>query len=453
MAARPPYDPDVEPDLGVSGDGGTPGGAAPDAALPPVVPRGASASPASAAAPGARPAEGRPAGAPDLSDPAERVRERLWWAAGVLWRRKWWIVALALLTGGLAAWLSLQVPNRYRAQTRVLLPDSGASGLGALMGRGSSAAAALLGGGGGGYTRYLAILSARTTMEDVVDRFDLVSLYATEAQPDPVAAAVGTLAERTTFDVSLEYDYLAVQVLDEDPARAAQIANAFVEVLNRENVALNQESASTNRTYLERRLRQSEVALDSLMDDMQSLQERYGIVEPDAQSAALMESLSSAGALVAEAEVAYQMLRSELGDENDQTQTAAAGLAAARAQRDRLTTGAEAVMPIALGQLPAVGRRYAQLQQGILLQGEILKELQPLYEQSLLTERRRADAVQVIDPAVPPAYKAEPRRSLIVLAATLSAGLVAAVLALALAGWRRVGPGVVSRLRAASGAP
>ena len=423
MAGRPPYDPDVEPALGVSGDGGTPGGSALDAPRP-------------------LPAE------PDPGDPAERVRERLWWAAAVLWRRRWWILAAAALTAGLAVWLTLQVPNRYRAETRVLLPDSGASGLGAMMSRGPSAAAVLLG-GGGGYTRYLAILTSRTAMEDVVERYDLVRQYETADQPDPVAAAVRELSERTDFDVSLDFDYLAVQVLDEDPQQAAQMANTFVEILNRENVALNQESASTNRVYLERRLERSQADLDSLMGEMQALQERYGVVEPTAQSTALMESLGSASALVAEADVAYQMLRSELGDDNEQTQTAAAGLAAARAQRDRLTSGAEAVMPVAIGQLPAVGRRYAQLQQGILLQGEILKEVQPLYEQSLLTERRQADAVQVIDPAVPPLRKAEPKRSLIVVAAALSALLVAAALALALAGWRRVGPRVAARLRAA----
>ena len=78
-------------------------------------------------------------------------------------------------------------------------------------------------------------------------------------------------------------------------------------------------------------------------------------------------------------------------------------------------------MPLAVNQLPEVGRQYAQLQQGIVLQGAILEALQPLYEQALLTESREADAVQVIDPAVAPARKAEPRRSMMVVAATLSA--------------------------------
>ena len=381
-------------------------------------------------------------------DPAERAQDRLWWAAAVVWNRRWWIAALAILTGVVAVFVTLQIPNRYRAENRLLLPDTGGS-LTALLGRSSSAAAALLGGGGGSYTRYLAILTARSTMEEIVERFDLVQVYKTEDEEDPLGEAIRKLADRADFEVSLDFDYLAVQVLDEDPERAARMANAFVEVLNDEHIELSQESAATYRVYLERRLDRAETDLDSLLGAQQALQERYGIVEPEAQGAAFMESLASAQALVASAEVEYEMLRSELGDENPQTRTAAAGLAAARRQRDRLTTGSEAVMPVPISGLPMVGRQYAEVQQSLLIQGEILKALQPLYEQSLLNEQRRADAVQVLDRAVPPVRKAEPRRSLLVVASVLSVVVLAVLLLIGGAALHRWAPLAAARLDAA----
>ena len=240
-----------------------------------------------------------------------------------------------------------------------------------------------------------------------------------------------------------------MSVLDEDPDLAAQMANTFVGVLNRRNTELNQESASTYRVYLEDRLERAEQAVDSLTAEMQAFQERYGVVEIEAQSAALMSSLADANALVATAEVEYEMLRSELGDDNPQTRTAAAGLAAARRRLSGLTSGSDAVMPVPIRSLPAVGRQFAGLQQGLLLQTEIVKQVLPLYEQALLTERRESDAVQVLDRAEPPARKAEPRRSVLVLAATLSGFLIAVALVLALAVARRAGPSVLARLRAA----
>lgn len=405
-----------------------------------------SASPSTGDGAGSAPYDaGRDAAA---GDAAARARDQLWWAAGAVYRRRWWIVAVTALVAGAAVYLTLQIPNRYRAETRVLLPDSSSPLTALLGGTGGSAAAALLGGGRGGYTRYLAILTSRSTLEEVVDQFELIDHYDTSQEADPRAAALSELAERTSLDVNLEYNYLSMGVLDEDPRLAAQIANAYVGLLNARNTVLNQESAASYRVYLERRVAQAETELDSLMGSMQRLQERSGVIEPEAQGAALMESMSSAVASVAQAEVAYEVLRSELGDENPQTQAAAAGLSAARGQLAGLSEGSEAFMPVPLRRLPQVGRQYASLQQGILLQGEILQALYPLYEQALLSERRESDAVQVLDDAVPPTRKAEPRRSLIVIAATLSAFIVSVVLALALALWRAFGPSVAARLRA-----
>ena len=87
--------------------------------------------------------------------------------------------------------------------------------------------------------------------------------------------------------------------------------------------------------------------------------------------------------------------------------------------------------------------------QELTLQRAVIETLQPLYEQAALQERREADAVQVLDAATPPTRKAEPRRSLIVIAATLSACLVLVTLVLALALVRRWGPGVLAQLRGA----
>ena len=138
------------------------------------------------------PPRAEPARAPS---PEDRLADRLWWAAGLLWRRKWWILGLTALVGAAAVAVTLQIPNRFRAETRVLLPDSGTS-LSAAIGRSLGGAAALLGGGGGGYSRYIAILSSPATYGEVVDEYDLASVYETEGSVDPRGAAIDRLAGR-----------------------------------------------------------------------------------------------------------------------------------------------------------------------------------------------------------------------------------------------------------------
>jgi capsule polysaccharide export protein KpsE/RkpR len=263
----------------------------------------------------------------------------------------------------------------------------------------------------------------------------------------PRDAALRQLGERTSFEVSLDYDYLAVKVLDEDPALAAQMANYFIAQLNKRHIEMSAGSAAENREFIERRLQEAELALDSAQAELQQFQERNGLLEIEAQATALMGALGEAQGEIARAEVQYEALRSQLGDDNPDVQSALAGLTSARAARDRLTGGGEAVMPVPIRQLPAVGREYAQIYQELRTQEEILKVVRPLYEQAALSESRQASAVQVLDPAIPPERKAEPRRSLIVLSAMVASVLLATLLLLAVSAWREHRGEILGRLR------
>ena len=376
----------------------------------------------------------------------ERIRERLWWAARAVYRRRWWVAAVTMLAAVVEAGISLTIENRYRAETRVLLPQS-SEGFGGLLESVAPGASALLGTSTGGYTRYLAILSSRTMLEAVVDRFDLESDPEIREEDFPRTAALQRLDERTYLEVSIDYDYLSIHILDEDPERAAQMANFYVEELNRRNIALTSQSAGEHRAFLEARLQQAEAALDSSLAEMQAFQEQYGIVEIEAQATALMTSLAEAQVAVAAAEAEYQGLRAQFGDENPTVASAQAELRSSRSQVARLTGGDEAFMPVPIRQLPAITRQYALLMAELKTQEEILRVLRPFYEQAVLSEQENADAVQVLDPALPPVKKAEPRRTLIVLAAAAAVGLLMGLLILLGAWIRERGPDLASKLR------
>jgi len=355
-----------------------------------------------------------------------------------------------MLVATVAVVLSLQIPNRYRAETRVLLPEGGEGLIAGALSSISPTAASLLGGGGAGFTRYMAILNSPSTLETIVDRFELVEVYEVGEDPHPREAALGKLYERAFFDVNLDYDFLSIRVLDEDPERAAQMANLFVEVLNERNVELTSRSAATNREFLEHRLNQAYADLDSAQAELQALQEQSGVIEPEAQADALMAALAMGQGQVALAEAQYNALRSQYGDENPDVQAAGAALESARNQVSRLSNGGDAVMPVPIRQLPRIQRQYQSVMQELLIQKQIVETILPLYEQAVLQEKRDADAVQVLDAAMPPTQKAEPKRSLLVVGATLSAFLVSLVAALALAWLQRFGAQAHSRLRRAA---
>ena len=372
----------------------------------------------------------------------------LWFAAAALWARRWLIVALTLIAAGGGLWLGLSLPKWYSAETRVLLPEKGGSSMSSLIESVAPGAGALLGGGGGGdYTRYLAIMTSRTVMESMVDHFHLVDRYEKTHEADPRGEALNELQKNTILEVSLEYNFLAVHVLDRDPTTAAAIANYYVELLNNENTRLTSENAREQRQFVEARMHEAELALDAAQGSLQALQERYGVTEPTIQGQAVFSSIAEGSAAVAEAEVRYRTLQSELGDENPQTVAARVAVETARAELAKLSSGQSALLPVPLRRLPEVARQYAEAQQEVLVQGEILKYVRPMYEQAAFDERRVSSAVQVIDEAVPPVRKAKPKVSMVAASITVSVFVLLCAWVVGVAALKRSAPTIARRLR------
>ncbi|MEL6772718.1 MAG: hypothetical protein AAFP18_16780 [Bacteroidota bacterium] len=291
-------------------------------------------------------------------------------------------------------------------------------------------------------------------MDTIVEEYDLISVYDLDLDdPETPTRARAELRDRATFEVSLDYDYLAVQVLDISPDRAASIANFFVNELNRRHVELTSASARQNREFVEARLRIAEGEMDSTLRALQAFQEENGVLELETQVEAFLGSVAVVQARVAEAEIQYRALARQLGESNPQVETARSVRNAARAEVDRLLGGGESVMPVALADMPALSRTYALLRQELLIQSEILTVIRPLFEQAQLEEQRAMDAVQVLDPAVAPVKKAAPRRSLLCILAVTSAFLLACAYVLGSHWLRRNGPEVRRRLQEAGTSP
>ncbi|HLT48269.1 MAG TPA: Wzz/FepE/Etk N-terminal domain-containing protein [Rubricoccaceae bacterium] len=347
-----------------------------------------------------------------------------WPLARVLYRSWRLVVGVTGAVAVLAVVISLLLPNWYAGTARVLLPESSGGGLSALIGDLSPIGASLFGGGAGDYNRYLALLTSRTTLERAVDRFNLVEVYDLSESETPRESAAEELADNIEFEVDLQYEFLEITTYDKDPERAAALTNFLVEELNRRNQELSAQNAATYRRYVEERYGEAEAELDSLRGEMQAFQEAHGVVELPEMTAAFLESVATARAQVTEAEIQYEALRAQYGEDNPQVQAARDVVMAARAAEQRLLGGAEAVMPVPLRDLPALGSEYARLYQELLIQAEILKTTRPLLEQARFEEQRERTAVQVVDEAVPPALKAKPRRSILVIVTTLSAFLL-----------------------------
>ncbi len=373
----------------------------------------------------------------EFSAEEERLgADTFWWAMRSLFRGKWVIMltTLAAIIGSVL--ISLSLPVWYKAETRLLLPEGGGSSILGMLESAVPGAASILDGSGGEYTRYLSILTSRTMLDRTVERFELETVYETIDSADPRADAIKELLENLDYVVALDFDYLSVGVFDRDPQRAANIANYMVAELNRENIVLTAANARQTREFIETRLTEVQSSLDSAQIAMQAFQERNGVLDVEQQGAAFFEAMANIRTEIVQLEVQYGALSRQFGEENAQTSAARDQLSAAQASLNHFMRGEDELMPVALRNLPEVGRQYARLYQEIVIQAKIMEAIHPLLEQARFSEENEALAVQVLDPAIPPIRKAKPKRSIIVIAATLSIFMLICIFILSRAWWR-----------------
>lgn len=351
---------------------------------------------------------------------------RFWQTLAVLYLWRWFITGITVLVAIIAVIIALFLPNVFTSSTSLLLPpSSGAGGLAqALTGRGlSSVASSLLGGAGGDYTRYMGILGSRRVLEAVVQKYGLIKSYEID-YPEPgrnLEEAIKAFQDNLKIEVDEKLEYLVVSVTDEDPKKAAEMANFMVAELNRISSEMFSANARNYRMYMERRYNKATLALDSLQNELEAFQSRNGVIELPSQIEAFYTNMAQYRMEVAKAEIATEALAGQLGPENPQVIAAQQMYERSKQQLNDFMNGNDKMMQVSFDQLPGVGREYAKLYQGILAQGKILEALTPLYEQANFDEKRTIIAVQTLDKAVPAAKKSWPPRAIIVVISAFSA--------------------------------
>ncbi|MFK7844483.1 MAG: GumC family protein [Rhodothermales bacterium] len=368
-----------------------------------------------------------------------RAREIFFLLARTVYKRRGLIVIVTGIVAVLSVVISLLLPKWYTSSTRLLSPESGgASPISAAMLKNlSSAASSFLGiGGGGDYERYISIMTSRTVYEEVVNKFDLITVYEATDSEDPMGSAVETIADNTEFSIDLEFGYLTINVTDQDPKRAAEMANFFVSELNRVNMALSSQDAGHYRRFVEQRYSEVLAELDSLKKRTQAFQEEHGVFDIQTQAVGFFEQLAAMRAEEIALEIEYQVLLSQYGKDNLRVASARLAFLAAKEKTQGALEGQERILPVAQEEVPAIMRQFLQLEQEGLIQKSLLEVIAPLYDQARFQEERTFQAVQVIDKAIPPFKKSKPKRSIIVIVATMTGFILVLLYVLARAWWQ-----------------
>ncbi|MFA7402888.1 MAG: GNVR domain-containing protein [Pelobacteraceae bacterium] len=313
---------------------------------------------------------------------------------------------------------SLAIRNVYTAKATLLPPQKdstgGAAALLATMGGGGLAG--LAGGLGGSSDLYMGILKSRSVMDSVIKRLDLQKELKTKNADDTRKK----LLKIVKFDAG-KNGIITIAADSKDPAKAALIANTFVEELQKKSLQLNLTKAGTERSFLEKRLVVVKQDLKTAEEEMRSFQEKYKTIKADSQAAAAIEGIARLRAEVVAKEVQLAALRNSMTDESAEVSSMMAGLSKLRKQLNSMSgTGGGGVIP-SVGNAPAIGVEYVRRLRELKTQEALFEQLTKQFELAKINEARDSSSLQVLDEAVTPIRKSTPKRALIVIMSSVMA--------------------------------
>jgi len=317
--------------------------------------------------------------------------------------------------------ISLILPNRYVARTSIIPPQDGslpvsASMMSSLPSSFSSIASGLL----GSSTQsdlWVGIIKSRNVGDAIIERFNLMELCGKDTMVDTRRE----LAKNINVDSSDE-GIITLTVEDLDPERAAEMANAFAEQLDRVNKELVVSSGGRMRSFVQKRLAEAAMDLRETEELIRAFQAENKAVKLDEQSRAIIEAIGSVKGELMSNEVELHTLLSYATPSNPRVQLLKARSEQLRRKLNELDVGSKGgegrSVLIPTSEIPDLALRYARLLRDVKIQETLFELLTQQYEMARIQEASDRPTVEVLDRATPPDKKAKPRRLLIVFLST-----------------------------------
>jgi uncharacterized protein involved in exopolysaccharide biosynthesis len=355
----------------------------------------------------------------------------------LLWQHRRFFLRTAVWALVASTIIVMLIPRKYDATTTILPPDSkGDSGmmLAALAGKASPELATLAGGLVGAKTpgaTFVALLGSRSVEERIVDRFNLQTVYWVRHKED----ACRVLSARTSIREDRKSGVIEITVRDRSPERARDMAQAYVEELNRLESRVTTSSARRERIFIEQRLASNKTDLEDAEKQFSEFSSKNTVLDVKEQTKAMVESAADLQGRLIVAQSELQGLEQIYSPNNIRVRTAQAQVEELKGQLQKIggsnasllsnTTQSDQLYP-SIRQMPLLGVQWADLYRRLKTQETVYELLTQQYEMSRIEEAKEVPTVNIIDFAETPESKAFPPRVLLIIAMTVASLMISA---------------------------
>ena len=349
-------------------------------------------------------------------------------------RHKLKIIVVPFLVGCVVAAYSLMVPEIYTATTTLIPSDrkqSAAMGMLSQLGPLAGMAGGLA--GGGADTEVLiTMVESRRVQDQIIAKHDLRK--GNDGEELSMEKTRFKVSNATAVSLGRKDGVITISVEDEDPEKAANMANDYVKELERLSRELALTEASQRRAFLEKQLFDASNKLQMAEEAMKKSQETSGLIQLEEQGRAVIEAIATLQAQIAAKEVELGALKLFATEENPDMKRALVTITGMRAQLARLERsnpedkqGRSSI--ITTSKVPEAGLEYARRLRDLKYAETINQLITQQYQMAKVEESQNAPILQVLDEAIAPEQRTSPKRSQMVLMAMVASGFAMCLVA------------------------
>lgn len=371
-----------------------------------------------------------------------KVRERTVARLGLVWNARRFLFRVAVWGFLLSTVVAFVIPKRYAATARLMPPDQTlgtGETLATLAGRAGGLAGMAQSALGFKTTGdlFVGILESDTARDDLIRKFSLKREYGDHYLQN----AREDLASHSGISQDLKTGIITVSVVDNDPQRAAAMAQEYVNELNWVVNHQTTSSAHRERVFLEERLGQVKRELETAENDFGQFASRNGTIDIKEQGKALVTAAATLQGQLIAAESELEGLRQIYTDNNVRVRATAARVGEMKRRLEELggkgageASGIQSLYP-PIRQLPVLGVAYADLYRKVKVEEAVFETLTQEYELAKVEEAKEIPAVNVLDAPSVPEKKSFPPRLLIMALGTTLAFMAGTAWVLGRAAW------------------
>jgi uncharacterized protein involved in exopolysaccharide biosynthesis len=274
---------------------------------------------------------------------------------------------------------------------------------------------------------YGAILSSETVVDAVIDSLDLMRAFGTGSRRDSRDRVRTHMAVSVTEEglVRIEYE-------DRNEARSVDVANGFVNQLDRFSRETMTTSARRVRQFIEGRLEDASAELDSAQNALKAFKEATGAIMISEQATASIKTAAEIYGKITDLEVGLERVSqyaTERSPEVVDIKSQIRALERKLAEMGYIGAGAGDGGGITLfprfSSAPELEKRFEDLLTQVEMKRAIYAALGEQYEQAKISETRDTPTIQVLDWAKKPLLRSKPKRKAIVGVSAVSALVLA----------------------------